>query len=304
MDLATLIGLAVSFGLIALALLLGGDPLLFADLPALLIVLGGTIGATLVNYPIDEALRMLAIARHAFKGHQTSSEEVLNQFLDLSNRARREGLLALEPAVRTLPDPFMRKGLQLTVDGLEPEAIEDILRCEMENMETRHESGAAIFAAMGTYAPALGLIGTVIGLVQMLKRMNDPSTIGPAMSVALITTFYGALLSSTGQSRLPASGGQAASPLASGNPAHGDATGRHPRHRQGREPSHHPREAGQLPDPGRTPRRVGGRQHGTSDGTARNTHTRGPTRLAADVLRPHDAAAGLLRPAGQHEHHR
>ncbi|ABM29922.1 motility protein A [Nitratidesulfovibrio vulgaris] len=194
MDLATLIGLAVSFGLIALALLLGGDPLLFADLPALLIVLGGTIGATLVNYPIDEALRMLAIARHAFKGHQTSSEEVLNQFLDLSNRARREGLLALEPAVRTLPDPFMRKGLQLTVDGLEPEAIEDILRCEMENMETRHESGAAIFAAMGAYAPALGLIGTVIGLVQMLKRMNDPSTIGPAMSVALITTFYGAVL--------------------------------------------------------------------------------------------------------------
>lgn len=194
MDLATLIGLAVSFGLIGLALLLGGDPLLFADFPALLIVLGGTLGATLVNYPIDEALRMLKIAGRAFNGPQVSTNVILGQFMDLSNRARREGLLALEPAVRTLTDPFMRKGLQLTVDGLEPEAIEDILRCEMENKEIRHESGAAIFSAMAGYAPALGLIGTVIGLVQMLKRMSDPSTIGPAMSVALITTFYGAVL--------------------------------------------------------------------------------------------------------------
>lgn len=114
--------------------------------------------------------------------------------MEYANRARREGILALEPLLRDIKDDFLRKGLQLTVDGLEPQTIQEILQTEVSYLEDRHEAGANLLATMGSLAPALGMIGTVIGLVQMLQRMADPSSIGPAMAVALITTFYGALL--------------------------------------------------------------------------------------------------------------
>ena len=119
---------------------------------------------------------------------------VIDEFVDYANKARREGILSLESTVNGLDDTYLRKGLQLTVDGLEPQAIEEVLELEMSTLEGRHETGVHVIESMASYAPALGLIGTVVGLVQMLKSMDDPSTIGPAMALALITTFYGVVL--------------------------------------------------------------------------------------------------------------
>ena len=194
MDLATILGMVVSFGLIMTALFLGGAPTSFIDVPAMLIVFGGTFGATLTHYPLGTFLRIGTIIRKTLVTKTPSSHMIIDQFMDYANRARREGILALEPIVKAIDDPYLRKGLQLTVDGLEPSAIQNIMETEIDNISTRHEVGVELLSAMATYSPALGLIGTVIGLVQMLRTMDDPSTIGPAMAIALITTFYGAVL--------------------------------------------------------------------------------------------------------------
>jgi chemotaxis protein MotA len=114
--------------------------------------------------------------------------------VELSHRARKDGILSLEPTVRAMDDRFMAKGLQMTIDGVEPTVVKETLETEIDNVIERHRVGADIFTSMGTFAPALGMIGTLIGLVQMLRTMNDPSAIGPGMAVALMTTFYGAVL--------------------------------------------------------------------------------------------------------------
>ena len=194
MDLATVLGMVISFGLIMAALLVGGDPMIFIDVPSMLIVFGGTIGATLTHYPLATVLSVGKIIRKTLVSQTQAPQAIIDQFMDLANRARREGILALESIVSGLDDPYLKKGLQLTVDGLEPEAIQNIMETEIGNTETRHETGMELAGALAAYAPALGMIGTVIGLVQMLKTMDDPSSIGPAMAVALITTFYGAVL--------------------------------------------------------------------------------------------------------------
>lgn len=193
MDLATILGIVVSFGLIMTALW-GGDPTTFIDVPSMLIVFGGTIGATLTHYPLGTVLKVGAIIRKTLISKTPATSLIIEQFMDLANRARREGILALEPVVKSIDDAYLRKGLQLTVDGLEPDAIQSIMETEIGNTEGRHETGIDLLNALAAYAPALGMIGTVIGLVQMLKTMDDPSSIGPAMAVALITTFYGAVL--------------------------------------------------------------------------------------------------------------
>ncbi|MCK9238891.1 MotA/TolQ/ExbB proton channel family protein [Desulfocurvus sp.] len=194
MDLATVIGLVISFGLVAAAIITGGTPLIFIDVPSMLIVFGGTIGATLVTFPLPKMLTVIAVTRNTFFSSLESPAEIIEKFMDYANRARREGILSLEPIIKEIDDFYLRKGLQLTVDGLEPQTIQEVLETEIQYLEERHETGAELLLTLGTYAPAMGMIGTVIGLVQMLQTMNDPSTIGPAMAVALITTFYGALL--------------------------------------------------------------------------------------------------------------
>ncbi len=194
MDLATILGMVVSFGLILAALMAGGDVLLFVDMPSVLIVFGGTIGATLTHYPLGTVLKVGAVIRKTLVSKPPSPATIIDQFMDYANRARREGILALESVVGGLDDAYLKKGLQLTVDGLEPDAIQSIMETEIGNTEARHETGIELAGALAAYAPALGMIGTVIGLVQMLKTMDDPSSIGPAMAVALITTFYGAVL--------------------------------------------------------------------------------------------------------------
>ncbi|MFP4315225.1 MAG: motility protein A [Desulfovibrionales bacterium] len=194
MDLATIIGIVTAFGLVFTAIATGGSPLLFFSVPALLIVLGGTLGATLINYPLSNVYRVLGIIKNAFVTSVDKPSDIIVRFLEFANRARREGILSLEPLLKDIDDDFLRKGLQLTVDGLEPQTIQEILETEISYLEDRHDSGAELMTIMGTFAPAMGMIGTVIGLVQMLQTMDDPSTIGPAMAIALLTTFYGAVL--------------------------------------------------------------------------------------------------------------
>ncbi|MBN2140002.1 MAG: MotA/TolQ/ExbB proton channel family protein [Desulfovibrionaceae bacterium] len=194
MDLATIIGIVMSFGLVVSGIVTGGSLMIFVSIPSALIVVGGTIGASLVNYPLGRVLGVIGVVKNTFFSSLPVPAEIITNFMDYANRARREGILSLEPLLKEIDDDYMRKGLQLTVDGLEPQAIQDILETEVQYLEGRHEIGAELMAVMGTIAPAMGMIGTVIGLVQMLQTMSDPSTIGPAMAVALITTFYGALL--------------------------------------------------------------------------------------------------------------
>jgi len=194
MDLATVLGIVISLGLVLSAIMMGGSILIFVSIPSLLIVVGGTIGATLVNYPLKRVVSVMSVFKKTLFAQDLSPQETIDQFKDYADRARREGILSLEPIISGIEDPYLKKGLQLTVDGLEPQAIQEILESEIANTEARHSDGQDILKSFGEYAPALGMIGTVIGLVQMLQTMSDPSSIGPAMAVALITTFYGAVL--------------------------------------------------------------------------------------------------------------
>ena len=194
MDLATILGIVSAFGLVVIAIVMGGGLGLFINIPSLMIVMGGTLGATMINYPLKDMLKAVSIVKNAFFASNSAPEDIVSQFVDFGGKARREGILALESDVKNINDEFLGKGLQLSVDGLEPQAIENIMDTEVDYLRERHFLGAEIFSTMGTFAPALGMIGTLIGLVQMLQAMDDPNSIGPAMAVALLTTFYGSVM--------------------------------------------------------------------------------------------------------------
>ena len=194
MDLATLIGILASFGLVGMTILSGDGASTFLNVPSILVVFGGTVGATLVCFPLKTVLGTVGVLRKTFFFKGISNSDIIKTLEELAKKARKEGLLSLQAAGDDIPDDFYKAGLQLVVDGQEADTIEAILATEIEYIGARHGVGSDLFKAMGTYAPAFGMIGTVIGLIQMLQSMSDPSSIGPAMAVALITTFYGALL--------------------------------------------------------------------------------------------------------------
>jgi chemotaxis protein MotA len=194
MDFATIVGIFCAFALVFSAIVLGGDIRLFFDVPSLMIVLGGTMGATLINYPLPDMLKVFKVVKNAFFHRGATVQGLIAHFVALAGIARREGILALEPSMGQMRDEFLKKGLQLSVDGLEPSSIREILSTEIVSIQERHKLGSEIFTTLGTFAPHLGMIGTLIGLVQMLKTMDDPSTIGPSMALALLTTFYGSIL--------------------------------------------------------------------------------------------------------------
>ncbi len=194
MDIATVAGIVSAFALVFIAIMLGGGIGMFIDIQSLLIVVGGTIGATMINYPLKDVLSVVKIVKNVFFASIPSTSELIPKFIDFAGKCRREGVLALEGELKNVDDPFLVKGLQLTIDGMEPESIRDLLETEIDFIRDRHQFGAEIFNTMGSFAPAMGMIGTLIGLVQMLQSMDDPSTIGPAMAVALLTTFYGAIM--------------------------------------------------------------------------------------------------------------
>lgn len=194
MDIATVLGVFSAFGLVIMAIFMGGGLMLFVNVPSALIVIGGTIGTTLINYPLGDMLKVMSVVKNALFSNRMAVDELIRQFVAFANKSRKEGILALEKEIKNIKEEFFKKGIQLSIDGLEPQEIKDILETEVDFIRTRHELGAEIFTTMGTFAPALGMIGTLIGLVQMLQTMDDPSSIGPAMAVALLTTFYGSMM--------------------------------------------------------------------------------------------------------------
>jgi chemotaxis protein MotA len=194
MDIATIFGVFSAFALVITAISTGGGLSAFINIPSFMIVAGGTLGATFINYPLKDVLKVAAILKNAVFQKKNTPQDWIPVFVDFAKKARKEGVLSLEGEVANMRDPFLQKGIQMAVDGLEPQSIRDILETEIEFIRTRHRLGVDIFASMGAFSPAMGLIGTLIGLVHMLQSMQDPSSIGPAMAMALITTFYGALM--------------------------------------------------------------------------------------------------------------
>jgi chemotaxis protein MotA len=195
-DALTVIGLAGGIIVLFYGMLLGGQGLrMFWDLASVFITIGGSLAAVMITLPLSTFNKIGVVFMQAFKVRQSSGKEIISQFSELSKKARREGLLSLEDEITQLEDDFIKKGLQMVVDGIEPETIREILELEIGEMETRHANGASIFAVWGNYAPGFGMLGTLIGLIQMLANLSDASTIAQGMGKALITTFYGSLLS-------------------------------------------------------------------------------------------------------------
>lgn len=194
MDLSTIIGIAVAFGLMLMAILQGGPLSIFINTPSILIVFGGTAGVTLVHYPFSDVMEAINVAKKTILYKETSINHMIAQLMEFANKARKEGILALQGAMEDVNDDFLVKAMQMAVDGQEPETLKSMLSTEIEYISQRHEKGATIFVSIAAYAPAMGMVGTLIGLVQMLQTMDDPGSIGPAMAVALLTTFYGAVI--------------------------------------------------------------------------------------------------------------
>ncbi|MDH5671883.1 MAG: MotA/TolQ/ExbB proton channel family protein [Myxococcales bacterium] len=192
MDIATPVGIFVGFGLIVGSILVGGELSSYIDTPSLLIVVGGTIAATLICESLQNVLGAIKVVKNAFRVPAGDAVKTIAKIVELSNVARREGILALEN--EQVDDIFLGKALRHAVDGLPQEEIRDALTAEMVSMQQRHKRGQKFFKFMGATAPSMGMIGTLIGLVQMLQTLDDPAKIGPAMAVALLTTMYGAIL--------------------------------------------------------------------------------------------------------------
>ncbi len=194
MDLSTILGIGAAFGLMLMAILQGGPLPIFVNIPSIMIVFGGTAGNTLVNYPFSDVFDAFNVAKKTILYKEQSVNDLIVQLMEFANKARKEGILALQGAMENINDEFLIKAMQMAVDGQEPETLKNMLTTEVYYIQQSHEKGANIFLSIGTYAPAMGMVGTLIGLVQMLQTMDDPSTIGPAMAVALLTTFYGAVI--------------------------------------------------------------------------------------------------------------
>lgn len=194
MDIGTTIGIIAGFIIVTIGILMGGSAAIFINIPAVFITVGGAMGATLIHFPLPKILATMRVVRKAFADRQDDYLKLFNQMIDLGLRARRDGILALENDIEGFEDEFMKKGFQMAVDGNSADVIRAVLEEDMDAMQRRHITGQSIFKALANYAPAFGMIGTLIGLIQMLRNMSDPSSIGAGMATALITTFYGALL--------------------------------------------------------------------------------------------------------------
>ena len=192
MDLATLVGLLGAFGVVVAAIFIGGSASMFVNIPSLFIVMGGTAMVVLVKFTLSQYFGAFKVAVNAFRSSLQKPEEIIPQIVEMSSVARKEGLLALEEI--EISNPFLQSGVNLLIDGSSPEDTRKLLTKDKKEISDRHKLGAQVFESSGDVAPAMGMIGTLIGLVQMLSNMDDPKSIGPAMAVALLTTLYGAIL--------------------------------------------------------------------------------------------------------------
>ncbi len=195
MDFTTLLGLAVAWGALAVATIWSGGRLAaLVNLPGVLIVLGGALGATIGGLPFHHLAAAPHVLAQAFLGRPVNAAEVMHLMAGLIRRARREGVLAIEPEIRAVPNDFLRTGLQLVVDGTSQELLRELLETEMDAMRARHSAGQNVFATLGGFAPTFGMIGTVMGLIQALGSLERPEDIGKQIAVAFVTTLYGVMV--------------------------------------------------------------------------------------------------------------
>lgn len=195
MDLATVVGLVLGIGMLLVSIALGAGIAAFVDVESIMIVGGGTIASVLIAFPMHRVVSTGKVIKKSFKFTSQAPADQIQRMAEFATLARKEGLLALEEKLVTIEDPFLVKGLRLVVDGFPAEVVRDILTIDLLAMQERHAVGKSILDRMGEAAPAFGMIGTLIGLVTMLKNLSDPSQIGGGMAVALLTTFYGSFLS-------------------------------------------------------------------------------------------------------------
>lgn len=194
MDIASIIGLIATIGFTIFGILNSGSIWTFYDLSSIYITVGGTIGGIILSSRVKNLKNIPKLLKIVFTEVKSNDTEIIDSLVEWSTKARREGLLSLEESLESIADPFIRKGMTMIVDGAEPDNIRNILEIKIEGMVERHKQNTNILDTGAALAPAFGMLGTLIGLVNMLKKLNDPSAIGPQMGVALITTFYGSVL--------------------------------------------------------------------------------------------------------------
>jgi len=192
MDIATLIGLILAWGAFFGSILIeGGDLSALLNPSAALLVFGGTLGASMICFPLSTITSLPGIVKNAFLSKKEDVGHLIKTLVGYAEKARREGLLALEDEVSKMSDPFLKKGVQLAIDGTDPELVREIMETDIQFLGARHHEGANLFGTMGGFAPTLGVIGTVSGLVHMLANLSDPGSMGPSIAAAFIATLYG-----------------------------------------------------------------------------------------------------------------
>lgn len=192
MDIASIVGFILAYVIIGGAIMMGGPFIIFVNVPSILVVIGGTFAVTLMRVTLGDFLGSFKIGLKGFFYKLDATQILIDESVEMANVARKEGILALEG--REITNGFLQKGIGLCIDGHAPEIVSNLLKKEINMSIERHVIGADMFKAMAVYAPAMGMIGTLIGLVQMLANMSDPASIGPAMAIALLTTLYGAII--------------------------------------------------------------------------------------------------------------
>lgn len=193
-NIVPLIGMVLGIGLIVWSIMSSGPIAAFIDFPSLAITLGGSFGALLVSFPIDDLKKVPQLLKQMLFQPESNGQELIQSVLEISRKARGQGILAVENDIKELDNEMLVYGLEMVVDGSDPEDIREIMEIKAENIEKRHSIGQEIFTKWGELAPGFGMLGTLIGLIVMLGQLNDPSTIGTGMATALITTFYGSFL--------------------------------------------------------------------------------------------------------------
>ncbi len=190
----TLIGIGAGFVCVVISIMLSGDIGSYVDGASVFITIGGTLAALLASYPISQTMNTVKALKKAFSKQTVEQEATIEELIRLAGIARKEGVLALEETAKDVEDPFLKKGIMLIVDGTDPELIKDILDTDLAFIKSRHAEVREVLESGAAYSPAFGMIGTLIGLVNMLQNLNDMSSLGANMAVALITTFYGSVV--------------------------------------------------------------------------------------------------------------
>lgn len=194
MDLGTIIGLVAGIGVVLYSMMTGGDISSFIDVDSMIVTMGGGLFSTIMSFPLSDTIRALKVIPLIFKEPRSSAMSTISTLVELSQKARREGLLALESAQSELKDDFLKKAMELVVDGIEAEIVKTTMQLDIDSMAVRHQNAQSYFKTLSAQFPAWGMIGTLLGLINLLKTLDDPSGIGPAMALALVTTLYGSLL--------------------------------------------------------------------------------------------------------------